>query len=273
MSMVKDADTPGTTRAGTEVSGRAVVGSDDDGAITMAAAELRAGRAVVGSDDDGAITMAAAELRAGRAVVGSDDDGAITMAAAELRAGRAVVGSDDDGAITMAAAELRAGRAVVIPTDTVYGLAVLPENLGLLFELKQRPPDKAVAVLVARAADVEELFDPLPATRRLMEEFWPGALTIVQNGWGTRCPDHPLVRALATEVGPIATSSANLSGQPTPDTAAEAADTFKTVNLVIDGGRCQSPPSTVVEIAETGITVLREGAISAKTVRVVTGGG
>ena len=184
-----------------------------------------------------------------------------------------MVKSDADGAIGMVVAELRAGRAVVIPTDTVYGLAVLPENVELLFELKHRPPDKAVAVLVARAADAGELFDPLPPTRRLMERFWPGALTIVQDGCGVRCPDHPLVRALAAEVGPITTSSANLSGQPTPHTAAAAAGAFGAVSLVIDGGRCQSPPSTVVEVTEAGLTVLREGAISANAVRSVAGGG
>ena len=164
--------------------------------------------------------------------------------------------------VEMAAAELRAGRAVVIPTDTVYGLAALPENADLLFELKQRPADKAVAILVARPADAERLFDPLPAARRLMEECWPGALTIVQGGCGVRCPDHPLVQALATAVGPIATTSANLSGQPTPHTAAEAAAAFPEVQLVIEGGRLQSPPSTVVEVTEGGLSLLRQGAVA-----------
>lgn len=163
--------------------------------------------------------------------------------------------------VEMAASELRSGRAVIVPTDTVYGLAALPENVDLLFELKQRPLDKAVAILVARPADAEGLFDPLPTTRRLMENCWPGALTIVQDGCGVRCPDHPLVQALAAAVGPIATTSANLSGQPTPDTAAEAAAAFPDVHLVIDGGKLQSPPSTVVEVTEAGLSILRQGAI------------
>ncbi|MDE0215067.1 MAG: L-threonylcarbamoyladenylate synthase [bacterium] len=163
--------------------------------------------------------------------------------------------------VGMAATELRSGRAVIIPTDTVYGLAALPENVELLFELKQRPPDKAVAILVARPADAEQMFDPLPATRRLMEECWPGALTIVQDGCGVRCPDHPLVQALAAAVGPIATTSANLSGQPTPHTAAEAAAAFPAVQMVIDGGRLQAPASTVVEVSEDGLNILRQGAV------------
>ncbi|MCY3632712.1 MAG: L-threonylcarbamoyladenylate synthase [bacterium] len=163
--------------------------------------------------------------------------------------------------VELAAAELRAGRAVIIPTDTVYGLAALPENVDLLFELKQRPPDKAVAILVARPADAEHLFDPLPATRRLMEACWPGALTIVQDGYGVRCPDHPLVQALAAAVGPIATTSANLSGQPTPHTAAEAAAPFPAVQLVVDGGRLEAPASTVVEVTEDGLTILRQGSV------------
>ena len=164
--------------------------------------------------------------------------------------------------VEMAAAELRAGRAVIIPTDTVYGLAALPENVELLFELKQRPADKAVAILVALPADAEEFFDPLPATRRLMEECWPGALTIVQDGRGVRCPDHPLVQSLATAVGPIATTSANLSGQPTPHTAEEAASSFPDVHLVIDGGRLQAPASTVVEVSHDRLTILRQGAVN-----------
>lgn len=163
--------------------------------------------------------------------------------------------------VATAAAELRANRAVIIPTDTVYGLASLPENVGLLFELKQRPLDKAVAILIARPADAEQMFDPLPTTRRLMEEFWPGALTVVQDGCGVRCPDHPLVQALASEVGPIATTSANLSGRPTPHTAAEAAAAFPAVQLVIDGGRLQAPASTVVEVTKDGLSVLRQGAV------------
>lgn len=163
--------------------------------------------------------------------------------------------------VEMAGVELRAGRAVIIPTDTVYGLAALPENVDLLFELKQRPLDKAVAILVARPGDAEQMFDPFPVTRRLMEEFWPGALTIVQDGCGVRCPDYPLVQALASEVGPIATTSANLSGQPTPHTAAEASAAFPAVELVIDGGKLQSPPSTVVEVTEAALTILRQGAV------------
>ena len=169
---------------------------------------------------------------------------------------------DAAGLVDMAAAELRAGRAVIIPTDTVYGLAALPENVELLFELKQRPADKAVAILVARPADAEEIFDPLPATRRLMEECWPGALTIVQDGHGVRCPNHPLVQSLAAAVGPIATTSANLSGQPTPHTAAEAASAFPTVQLVVDGGRLRAPASTVVEVSQSGLTILRQGAVN-----------
>ncbi|MXW42494.1 MAG: L-threonylcarbamoyladenylate synthase [Acidimicrobiia bacterium] len=163
--------------------------------------------------------------------------------------------------VKLAAAELRAARAVIIPTDTVYGLAVLPDNTDLLFELKQRPTHKAVAILVARPVDAEMLFNPFPTTRRLMEQHWPGALTIVQDGCGVRCPDHPLVQALASVVGPVATTSANLSGQPTPHTAAEASAPFPAVQLVIDGGRLRAPASTVVEVAQDGLYILRQGVV------------
>ncbi len=167
--------------------------------------------------------------------------------------------------VTKAAAELRAGGAVIIPTDTVYGLAALPNNKALLFELKQRPANKAVAILVADPSSVAEFFDPLPTTRMLMEQFWPGALTIVQDGKGVRCPDHQLVQALATEVGPIATTSANLSGQPTPHTAQAAATAFPAVSVVIDGGRLDALASTVVEVTQAGLSILRRGVVDVDT--------
>ena len=182
------------------------------------------------------------------------------------------VSADPIAVVAEAAEELRAGRAVVIPTDTVYGLAVLPDNLELLYQLKHRPQDKAVALLVAAAGDAETFFEPLGPTRRLMERFWPGALTIVQDGHGVRCPDDPFVQALARAVGPIATSSANLSGAPTAATAAEAGAVFPAVAVVVDGGICRSAPSTVVEVTESGVTVLREGAIPAEAVRVAVAG-
>jgi tRNA threonylcarbamoyl adenosine modification protein (Sua5/YciO/YrdC/YwlC family) len=177
-----------------------------------------------------------------------------------------VVAADDPDAVDRAAAALAAGDAIVIPTDTVYGLAVLPGGEDLLATLKDRPPEMPIAVLVGDAAAV-----PLPpAAAVLAEEFWPGPVTLVvpEPGAagvtvGLRCPDHEFARALARRVGPLPTTSANRHGHPTPPTAAAAAAGLTGApGLVVDGGPCGGVPSTVVDCTGERVSVLREGAVS-----------
>lgn len=186
-------------------------------------------------------------------------------------------------AVRRAVEALRDGEVVALPTDTVYGLAALPTVVGAvgrLFELKGRTVDVPVAVLctdVGQAlglADGERVSDEV---RRIAGRLWPGPLTLVlprraDLGYelgdppttvGVRCPDHPLVRAVAAEVGPIATTSANVHRRPTPDTAEGVATLFgDRVRLVLDGGTCAAPPSTVVDTTERAWRVLREGAVT-----------
>ena len=194
-----------------------------------------------------------------------------------------VVGSDDPGACERAAAELRAGGTLILPTDTVYGLAALPTHPGAverLFELKDRGAHQPVAVLVAEVHQALELVDFESAeVERWMAELWPGPLTLVlarsafarqlalggdDRTIGVRCPDHSFVRALAAEVGPIATTSANRHGEPTPTSAREAAASLAgAVSLVVDGGPAGTVASTVVDASVTPWAILREGAIPA----------
>ena len=197
--------------------------------------------------------------------------------------GAPVVGAGDASALDEAVAVLGSGGTVVLPTDTVYGLAALPSLDGAtraLFELKEGNYDHPLAVLVADIDQALELvaFDE-PAVGRWMAELWPGPLTIVLRrsavasglalGGGTetigvRCPDHPFVRARAAEVGPIATTSANRSGEPTPvDAAAAAASLVGSADLVVDGGPAGTVASTVVDASGEGWSILREGAITA----------
>lgn len=167
---------------------------------------------------------------------------------------------------------LRAGGAVVLPTDTVYGLAALPEHVGLLAELKGRPAEMPVAVLVASMAQARTLAaEPLPPEAgRLAAAFWPGPLTLVVPARsagdppvGIRWPDHPLVRAIAEQVGPIATTSANRHGEPTPATAdGAAAALLGPVGLVIDGGTLPGTASTVVDLTGAEPVLLRVGALA-----------
>ena len=186
------------------------------------------------------------------------------------------------GDAAAAVAVLRAGGVVLLPTDTVYGLAVataVPGAIARLFELKGRRRDVPIAVLVADAEQAWRLAAvPLPeSAARLAARWWPGALTLVvprRAGWdvdlggdpatvGVRCPDHDLVRAVCREVGPLATTSANRHGQATPPTAAEALDQVGPVDLVIDGGRLAGAASTVVDCTVEPVRVVREGVIPA----------
>jgi L-threonylcarbamoyladenylate synthase len=187
-----------------------------------------------------------------------------------------------------AVAALRAGEIVVVPTDTVYGIAVDPSRPGAtdrLFAVKARPTDVPLPIL---AADADQAFslaaDVSPVARRLAEACWPGGLTIVlprragldfdlggadDATIGVRVPDHEVPRALARAVGPLATTSANLHGRPTPETAAGVAAELAGVAVVLDGGRCAGAPSTVVVCTGDDWRVVREGRIGIHQLRGV----
>ena len=191
---------------------------------------------------------------------------------------------DSAAALAAAALELRSGGVVILPTDTVYGLTALASDgaaVGDLFERKGRSADRRVAVLVADADQAQLVVTAGQAFSLLAGALWPGPLTIVCDRpdgfgpwWGeggatvgVRCPDHNLVRALAAEVGPIATTSANRAGEPTPADAAGAASAVGGGLLVLDGGPCAGRPSTVLDLTEEPARILRLGAVSAAQIR------
>lgn len=179
--------------------------------------------------------------------------------------------------IDAAVAALLAGEPVIMPTDTVYGVGTVPAASGRLFEVKERPVDVAVPVLAADAEQAWALADAPDVALVLAELFWPGGLTIVVPrraglDWdlggadattiGLRVPDHDTPRALARAAGPLAVTSANRHGRPTPETADAAARELPVVHTVIDGGPCAGAPSTVVWCAGGDPRVLREGRIT-----------
>lgn len=191
------------------------------------------------------------------------------------------IAPDDPGALDAVVAALRAGLAVVVPTETVYGVAARADDdaaTALLATLKRRSASRALAVLVA---DVDQglalVADPSAAVRGLAERWWPGPLTLVVRRSaaaahlalggdpatiGVRCPDEAFVRAVAAEVGPIATTSANRHGDATPATAAAAAGVLDgSVAVVVDGGPRHGAPSTVVDLTTDRMVVLRAGAL------------
>ena len=187
-------------------------------------------------------------------------------------------------AIAAALDALSRGEPVGVPTDTVYGLAADAADadaIQQLFELKERPADRSIAVLVADVAGAAALVELTEQARRLAERYWPGPLTIVAErtptapphlGTGTtigvRLPDDDIMRALAAP-GPLAVTSANLHGGPTPSTAQGVAELFPTLSLVIDGGPRPGASSTVVDMTGTAPRVLREGPVSLDEVSAV----
>jgi L-threonylcarbamoyladenylate synthase len=194
---------------------------------------------------------------------------------------------DGDAARAVAVELLRAGHIVAVPTDTVYGIAAdlaLPDAIERLFAAKRRPPEKAVAVLLADIDQAATLGVMTPAARALGERFWPGGLTLVlpvrpgailprilaagAPTIGVRVPDHDAPRALARILGPLPTTSANVSGEPDARDASEiAARLGDAIALVIDGGPIHGgPASTVVDCTQDPPAILREGAIPAALV-------
>jgi L-threonylcarbamoyladenylate synthase len=174
-----------------------------------------------------------------------------------------------------------------MPTDTVYGVGVAldaPDGLPRLFAAKDRPLDKAIVLLVADIEQAATVGVFSPAARVLAERFWPGGLTLVlpqrpdaglpavltggAATIGVRVPDHDCPRALARELGPLPVTSANLSGQPAANDAAEvAAQLGDRIDLILDGGATRGgTPSTVVVCSGEEARVLRVGAISAASV-------
>ena len=194
---------------------------------------------------------------------------------------------DGEAARAEAVELLRAGLIVAVPTDTVYGIAAdlaLPDAIERLFAAKRRPPEKAVAVLLADMAQAETLGEMTPHARVLGERFWPGGLTLVlpvrpdavlprvlaagAPTIGVRVPDHDAPRAIARTLGPLPTTSANVSGEVDARDAQEiAARLGDAIALVIDGGPIHGgPASTVVDCTWDLPVIRREGAIPAELI-------
>jgi tRNA threonylcarbamoyl adenosine modification protein (Sua5/YciO/YrdC/YwlC family) len=189
-----------------------------------------------------------------------------------------------------AVAALAAGEVVAIPTDTVYGLAVDPGMPGAtdrLFALKERPEDVALPVLVANTAAAEALAELDAAELRLLERYWPGALTLVvrrrpavayelggdASTIGLRCPAHPLALELLAVTGPLAVTSANRHSQPPCQSAGAVSTAFGGSMPILDGGLCDGQSSTVVAVSAGGVVCLRAGALALSEIERVAASG
>ena len=219
------------------------------------------------------------------------------MADGAKRTGRAIVseryptGTDEEREAAVAAASLavQRGGLVVLPTDTVYGIgadAFDPAAVRALLAAKGRGREMPPPVLVSAATTIDALAVRIPAwARALVEEFWPGPLTLVCHQqaslqWdlgdtrGTvavRMPDHEVALAILERTGPLAVSSANLSGLPAA-TEADAADGMlgDSVEVVLDGGPSpKREASTILDVRGERPRLLRPGALSVADLNAV----
>ncbi len=192
---------------------------------------------------------------------------------------------DSHERIKAAAGCLAAGGIVAVPTDTVYGLGADAFNAAAvqkLYTLKGRPAGKPIPLVLGTVDDVHQVAQNLPGFFfHLTEKFWPGGLTLVVEaknllpvltaGGGTvglRIPNHPLLLQILRQFGgPMAITSANLSGEP-PATSVQGVGAALTsqMDMVVDGGKTPGPvPSTVYDISVSPPQIRRLGVISAET--------
>lgn len=184
------------------------------------------------------------------------------------------------------------GRVIVLPTDTVYGVgadAFDPDAVAAVLAAKGRGRQMPPPVLIPDVRTVDGLARDVPApARALMEAFWPGALTVIVHAqpslaWdlgethGTvalRVPDHPAALALLSRTGPLAVTSANLTGQPAATTAADAESQLgESVAVYLDAG--DSPlgmASTIVDATDaSGLRLVRVGGVTRDAIADVVG--
>ncbi|MFL6160096.1 MAG: L-threonylcarbamoyladenylate synthase [Marmoricola sp.] len=194
-----------------------------------------------------------------------------------------------EAGLAAATTAVRAGELVVLPTDTVYGIgadAFDPVAVARLLEAKGRGREMPPPVLVGSPATLDALATKLPDWARvLVEHYWPGPLTVVVRQqaslqWdlgetrGTvavRMPHDRVALELLARTGPLAVSSANLTGRPAATSADEAAEMLAAhVAVILDGGpTADDRPSTIVDCTGAAPRVLREGAISTAELRTV----
>ncbi len=183
-----------------------------------------------------------------------------------------------------ALAALTRGEVIVFPTETLYGLgadALNSQAVDKVFQLKGREPNNPIPVLVADFAMLEMLAAAVPATaKKLMDNFWPGPLTLVlparsgipkplmnaKGGIGIRISSQSIATQLVARLGrPLTATSANPAGKEPARTLDEAKRYFsETIEVFVDGGRLESKTgSTVVELLNNKIKIIREGEIDA----------
>jgi L-threonylcarbamoyladenylate synthase len=185
--------------------------------------------------------------------------------------------------LSRAIASLKSGNVIVFPTETVYGLgadALNPAAVEKVFQLKGRNPNSPIPVIVADQAMLQGVVEKIPpVARTLMEQFWPGPLTLVlpaapgmpkqllnrTGGVGVRISSQLIATGLAQSFGrPLTATSANPSGQQAASTIEQAQNYFASdIEIFLDGGKLPSKTgSSVVEVIDDRIKIIRAGEIT-----------
>jgi L-threonylcarbamoyladenylate synthase len=199
-----------------------------------------------------------------------------------------ILAADHPVAFLHALDVLRNGGVLAFPTDTVYGLAAYPfteEMVERLYVAKGRNSTKAIAILIGDMADLKQIVSDMPQLAlNLATHFWPGPLTLVLSGQdslpknlstnrtiGVRMPNHPVALSLLRQAGPLAVTSANLSGKGNANSAEEVLEQLGgKIHLILDGGVTPGGvPSTVVDCTSPEPVILREGPISLDWIKAV----
>jgi len=195
---------------------------------------------------------------------------------------------EDGRALEIAIESMQKGGVIAFPTDTVYGIGASlahREALIRIYDIKGRPQDKPLPILISRPDVVSTLTDePDQDLLRLAARFWPGPLTVILKAnaslpdevkapdgtFGVRVPDHSIALTIAQHNGgAMATTSANRSGQPAACRAEEIRESLgDEIDVILDGGIApQRLASTVIRREGDTITVVREGALTNATIQ------
>jgi L-threonylcarbamoyladenylate synthase len=199
-----------------------------------------------------------------------------------------IISIKDPDALLSALKILQKGGLVAFPTDTVYGVGSAAFNqaaIESIYVAKDRPLEKAIPILIADTDELDKVAKAVsPLARHIASCFWPGPLTLVflkseelpaavstTSTVGVRVPNHNTARALFRMAGPMAVTSANLSGRENPCTAEDVfRQLYGRIPLILDGGKTPGGiPSTVVDVSRDEPILLREGPISLEKIKSI----
>ena len=191
----------------------------------------------------------------------------------------------DELDLTKAITALKKGEVIVYPTDTLYGLGADIYNKAAVrkvFEIKKRPMDNPLPVAVSDVDEIDKIAFLDEKAIRLVERFLPGEMTIVLrkrsivpdivtgslDKIAIRIPDDKIALRLLSEFGPLTATSANIHGKKTPFVIKDIKMQFKErdVTVYLDAGRLEGQPSTIVDVTDKKIKIIREGALSKKEI-------